>query len=110
MKNRQVFMVKMVIRGVQNINMSKFGLADYLNPFSWISSSQKYQNFLCRIMGSASSGIGYFGKNPIILKYLGYFQFYDLSFMFSYQIILKSLLSSGCQSENTKSPHESKSI
>ena len=53
------------IRGVQNINMSKFCLADYLNPFSLLSCSQKYQNFLFRIMGSASSGIGYFGKNSL---------------------------------------------
>ena len=50
------------IRGVKNINMSKFCLADYLNPFSLLSCSQKYQNFLFRIMGSASSGIGYFGQ------------------------------------------------
>ena len=30
--------------------------------------------------------------------------------MSSYQIILKSLVSSGCQSENWYSPHESKSL
>ena len=30
--------------------------------------------------------------------------------MSSYQIILKSLVISLCQSENTKSPHESKSL
>ena len=53
------------IRGVQKINMSKVGLADYLNPFSMISSSQKYQNFVCRIMGSAAPGIGHFGQNSV---------------------------------------------
>ena len=63
------------IRGVQNINMSKFCLADYLNPFSLLSCSQKYQNFLFRIMGSASSGIGYFGQKLSFWRYFGYFQF-----------------------------------
>ena len=61
-------------------------------------------------MGSASSGIGYFGRNSLFRSNLGYFQFHDLSFMSSYQIILKSLVISLCLSENTKSPHESKSL
>ena len=38
------------------------------------------------------------------------FQFHDLSFMSSCQIILKSLVISLYQSENAKSPHESKSL
>ena len=33
-----------------------------------------------------------------------------MSFMSSYQIILKSLVSSGCQSDNSKSPHGSESL